>query len=94
MLLNYYLDADCKQNIDKELRVGSKLFDYKKMSINDYIEISFIEKILQAYSEYIEIKMMQEGAFGEIKRKRLEDEIKMLEKKLRNRKYILRKIDS
>ena len=26
--------------------------------------------------------------------KRLEDEIKMLEKKIRNRKYILKKIDS
>ena len=50
-------------------------------------------KILQLYNEYVEIKMMQEGALGGINRKRLEDEIKLLEKKIRNRKHILKKMD-
>lgn len=93
IMLKYYLDDDYKQEINEKLRIGKKIFNYKKMEINDYIEISLIEKFLQAYNEYVEIKMMQEGALGRINCKRLEDEIKLLEKKIRSRKHILKKMD-
>lgn len=94
IMLKYYLDDDYKQEINEKLRIGKKIFNYKKMEISDYIEISLIEKFLQEYNEYMEFKMMQEGALGRINYKRLEDEIKLLEKKIRKKKYILKKVDN